>query len=136
MSGLGFLIGYFLMYSIRAGTKTQDAFKSFLGAGGLAGGAYSAMVAKYTPPNFESSLLWGAGIYFFIAFLLGLLYSNTIISQTSILNNNQSSEPTPNPPPPKPVSDGPQTTPNRVNTFAVIMGRMLLGEDFRTPAPK
>ncbi|MFZ3018861.1 MAG: hypothetical protein WA056_10435 [Gallionella sp.] len=148
MSGIGFLVGYFMMYSIRSGTKTQDAFKSFLGVGALAGGAFfehltgvgnagggagvaasassaSAAASQVTSAQtiadhaastaqlagVETGLLLGALAYFLISLVLGAVYS---FSQRG--DSNLPAAP--------------------VNVLSVVLGRILLGEDFRTPAPK
>lgn len=115
MSGIGFLVGYFVMYSIRSGTKTQDAFKSFLGVGGLAGGAFLEQKIPSNLASIEQALLWGAGIYFLISLTLSLFYS---------FSNKADDKATP----PISASDW--------NVLSVVLGRILLGEDFRTPAPR
>lgn len=115
MSGIGFLVGYFVMYSIRSGTKTQDAFKSFLGAGGLAGGIFLEQKIPNNLLNTGDAVLWGAGLYFLVSLCLSSLYS------FSKKGDDKST-------PPLPASD--------LNLFSIVVGRILLGEDFRTPAPK
>lgn len=105
MFALSFMAGYFIMYSIRSGTKTQDAFKSFLGAGGLAGGAYLTQALPARIDDLEGGLLWGAGTYVLIAVAFGAIYSWS-----------SANSPT--------------------QAFSVVIGRVLLGEDFRTPAPR
>lgn len=109
MSGIGFLIGYFVMYSIRSGSKTQDVFKSFLGAGGLAGGAFLFPTLKDTTllSSLESSVLWGAGVYTVVAIVLVVGYAWA------------KSDPI-----------------GKTQTGFLLMGRILIGEDFSTPPSK
>lgn len=40
LSGFWVVVGYFVMYSIRSGNKTQDVFKSISGISGLVGGGF------------------------------------------------------------------------------------------------
>jgi hypothetical protein len=176
MSGIGFLVGYFMMYSIRSGTKTQDAFKSFLGAGALAGGAYFEnykLTSGTAITPIECGILWGAGVYFLIAIVLGVLYSfsqkgndyplsapanakaaakkakdSAIANQAKILAAVNLADPAAAAEPAKAVADDLATaataldeaaalTPaDKWNVYSVVLGRILLGEDFRTPAPK
>src|SRR5690242_19868961 len=42
----GIVFGYFLTYSIRYGSKTQDVFKSFFGALGAGGGAATTLLVS------------------------------------------------------------------------------------------
>lgn len=175
MSGIGFLVGYFMMYSIRSGTKTQDAFKSFLGAGALAGGAYFetyklASGSAITP--IECGILWGVLTYFIIAIVLGALYSfsqkgndyplsapanakaaakkakDSAVANQAILATANLAGPAAAADPAKAVAadlataataldEAAALTPaDQCNVFSVVLGRILLGEDFRTPAPK
>jgi hypothetical protein len=52
---LGFLFGFFLVYSITVGTKTQDVFKSFLGVAGLGGGI---LETGFFQKGFGLTALW------------------------------------------------------------------------------
>lgn len=176
MSGIGFLVGYFMMYSIRSGTKTQDAFKSFLGAGALAGGAYFETYkltsgAAITP--IECGIVWGVAAYFLIAIALGALYSfsqkgndyplsdpvnakaatkrakdSAVANQAKISAAAKLAGPAAAADPAKAVADdlanaataldeaAALTPADKWNVYSVVLGRILLGEDFRTPAPK
>jgi len=68
------------MYGIRAGSKTQDVFKAFLGAAPLAGGALLAgnKDAGTNYENLEHAVLYGAGSYVAIALLLTWAFSSNL----------------------------------------------------------
>ena len=109
------LIGYYLAYSIRSGSKTQDVFKSLLGIGGIAAVPTVAANFNVLQPYIPALLvIWGRGAicgfiaYFVIAAILAAIYSATF--------------------------DNRNLPPQGVPLFAEILGKVLLGEDFR-PKP-
>lgn len=115
---LGFLFGYFLIYSVRHGSKTQDVFKGFLGLSGAIGGAAGlTFILKESTAQAEGLVAYATGTiygfltYIAIAFILALIYSGEY-----------------------------NYTPNQPATgaalFAEILGKVLLGEDFRPPPSK
>ena len=76
------LVGYYLAYSIRSGSKTQDVFKSLLGIGGLASIPTAATSFKLTADQLPGLLsTWGVGAvsgfgsYFVLGLILSGLYS-------------------------------------------------------------
>ena len=84
------LVGYYLAYSIRSGSKTQDVFKSLLGIGGIA--AVPAAAASFNVlQTYVPALLvtWGRGAicgfiaYFIIAAILAAIYSATFTKISS-----------------------------------------------------
>lgn len=110
------LVGYYLAYSIRSGSKTQDVFKSLLGIGGLAAVPTAAASFNVLQNSIPALLgAWGSGAiagfvaYFVIAGILAIIYSRTYTY----------------------IKD---TPPRGVPLFAEILGKVVLGEDFR-PKP-
>jgi hypothetical protein len=115
---LGFLAGYFLAYSIRSGTRTQDVFKSFLGLLGVGGGVAGVAsvftleeVKAFGLGAFLEQTIWGAGWYVLFALILISLYSYKY----------------------KP-NETPLKLPSDWALFAETLGKVLLGEDFRPRA--
>lgn len=106
---LGFLFGYFLVYSIRSGNKTQDIFKSFLGILGIgvSGGA-ALYVSTSGLTAYASGALFGSAVYLVLALGLISLYCSHYQYDKD-----------------KPVTGW--------ALWAETLGKVLLGEDFRPP---
>lgn len=125
LCGIGILAGYFLAYSINHGTKTQDVFKSLLGILGVgAGGSGALLIPKdANDASAVSSALLSYGQGAVIGFLsyaaLGVLLA-ALYSWSG-----------------KAAAGGaPAPEESCLTLFADILGRVLLGEDFRAPPPK
>lgn len=113
-TALGAAFGYFLTYSIRHGSKTQDVFKSFLGAIGITGGAATTLVVEEAC-RFPMLVNYGAGALMgFVAFAVLALVLVGIYSLN--FESDQAKLPT------------------KWALFAETLGKVLLGEDFR-PGP-
>jgi hypothetical protein len=118
LSVVGFIFGYFLTYSIRHGSKTQDVFKGFLGLTGAIGGT-AGLVYVFKDSNDAAKALvsygWGTaygfGLYLLIALVLAVLYS---------WNYRYEKE--------KPATGW--------ALGAETLGKILLGEDMRPPLSK
>jgi len=111
---LGMLFGYFLTYSIRYGSKTQDVFKSFLGAIGAGGGAATTLLVSEACRfpllvSYGIGTVYGFAAFFVIAFFLAWAYS---------------------------VTFDPDKVPTKAALFAETLAKVLLGEDFRPPPVK
>lgn len=104
--GFGFLFGFFLSYSIRSGSKTQDVFKSVVGVLGIGGGAGSAYFVSevYRVPPLAAYTL-GA----FVGFIVYVVFAVCLVSVFTFATGS-------------------------FQEWAKIMGRVILGEDF-TPTP-
>jgi hypothetical protein len=115
---VGFIFGYFLTFSIRHGSKTQDVFKGFLGLSGAIGGTAGLVFAFKDSENAAAALVsygWGTAYgfatYLTIAFILAIIYSGEFTYK----------------------KDEPATG---AALFAEILGKVLLGEDLRPPLSK
>ena len=111
---LGAAFGYFLTYSIRHGSKTQDVFKSFFGALGVTGGATTTLLVPEACRfallvSYGAGALLGFAAFALLALLLALVYSNTY---------------------------NPDQVPSGGALFAETLAKVMLGEDFRPPAKK
>ena len=160
---LSFIIGYFVMYSIRAGTKTRDAFESFLGFVGLTGtGALALSTSTLTTvvDHIIKPTGWGIAAYFALALILSAIYSYAIKriapdarknateqakSAADALKTAQqvvvqpTSAPIPNGQAPvlSLLPPAPAAVePGGWSLFACILGRVLLGEGLATLEPK
>ena len=111
---LGFIFGYFLTYSIRYGSKTQDVFKSFLGAIGAGGGAATTLLVSEACRfplllNYGVGTIWGLLVFGLLSLVLSAIYSGNF---------------------------DPEKTPIGLALWAETMAKVLLGEDFRPPPIK
>lgn len=113
-TALGAIFGYFLTYSIRYGSKTQDVFKSFLGALGAGGGAATTLLVSEAC-RFPLLVSYGIGtvigfvVFCALAVLLAWLYSANFEADK---------------------------LPTGLALFAETLAKVLLGEDFRPPPVK
>lgn len=103
---LGFLFGYFLTYTIRSGKTTQDVFKSFLGILGI---GVSGGAALYVSPASLATYTCGAVAGFAV-------YAGTAVALISVFSYNSNADGKPS---------------NNWALWAVSIGKVLLGEDFR-----
>jgi hypothetical protein len=68
-SGFWVVVGYFVMYSIRSGNKTQDVFKSISGISGLIGGGF----LMGGDGRFIGNVIYGCAAYISFAFIIALV---------------------------------------------------------------
>jgi hypothetical protein len=107
-AGFGLLFGFFLSYSIRSGSKTQDVFKSLTGVLGAGGGtATAALIGEPYRVTVLGAYTLGA-IAGFVAYLLVALILVSVFAHA-----------------------GNETW----KRWAEVLGRVLLGEEF-SPPPK
>lgn len=66
MSGFWFVVGYFVMYSIRSGNKTQDVFKSISGISSLVGGGF----LLGGDISCIGSVIYGCAVYIILAIIV------------------------------------------------------------------
>ena len=115
---LGFLFGYFLIYTVRHGSKTQDVFKGFLGLSGAIGGAAGlTFVLKESTTQAEGLVAYATGtIYGFLAYVLIAFFLACLYSASFTYTKDQ------------------PTTGWAL--LAETLGKVLLGEDLRPPPSK
>ncbi len=117
---LGFVFGYFLAYTIRHGSKTQDAFKGFLGVLGVGTSGLSVKLLQDADSQtlalveYTWGTIGGGLVYMVIALALVVIYAWRY---------------NPGTPPPNQTA-----IPVGLALFAETLGKVLLGEDFR-PRP-
>ena len=76
--GIGFLVGYFIMYSIRSGTKTQEVFKSFFGLVGVGGVGAAVVASGDVGAGLSDAVGYGIIAYFGLTLLLTSVYTVAI----------------------------------------------------------
>jgi hypothetical protein len=114
---LGFILGYFLTYSIRHGSKTQDVFKGFLGLSGAIGGAAGLNFILTGTAKADGLVSYAIGTFVgFLAYVLFALVIALTYSKTFKYEKD------------KPVHGW--------SLFAEVLGKVLLGEDLRPPLSK
>jgi hypothetical protein len=110
-AGFGLLFGFFLSYSIRSGSKTQDVFKSLTGVLGAGGGtATAALIGEAYRITALGAYTLGA-IAGFALYVLTALVLVTVFAGAAA-NNREN-----------------------LKKWAEVLGRVILGEEF-VPPPK
>src|SRR5260370_16353748 len=117
---LGLLTGYFLAYSIRSNSKTQDAFKGLIGILGLIGGAAMIFLLRDFVLIRDGTAGYGLGAvigffaYVAISVVLSSVYSNRL--HAAVVAGSE------------PVMGW--------ALWAELLAKVLLGEDLRPPRSK
>ncbi len=114
----GFLFGFFLTYSIRSGSRTQDAFKSFVGVlGSVGAGSGLAWLRQeqWVVPAYGYGLFAGFVAYAAASVCLASIYGSAKAAEgaTPAAGDARKAE----------------------AIAAAIIGRSLLGEEFDPPRP-
>jgi hypothetical protein len=114
---LGFLFGFFLVYSITLGSKTQDVFKSFLGIAGLGSGI---LETKVFPEGVQLDGITAYGVGAVLGFGLYVLIAAVLCRVYAVYY----------------VRTDPTTVPPESGwaLFAAALARTVLGEELRPPA--
>jgi hypothetical protein len=107
-AGFGLLFGFFLSYSIRSGSKTQDVFKSLTGVLGAGGGtATAALIGEPYRITALGAYTLGASAGFAIYVFAALVLVTVFAAAESA----------------------------KKKKWAEVLGRVILGEEF-SPPPK